>query len=198
MKFDPQKHHRHSIRLQGYDYSQPGAYFITICTYHRECRFGEIIDGSMQLNICGKIIQACWDNLSCHFKFVVLDTFVIMPNHVHGIIVLNKEATFNQGEAFPQDFIHQPQSYCRNASPLQRPNGTKQRSLGAIIQNFKSISTRKINQINRSPGTPVWQRDYYEHIIRDEKALRACQQYIIENPLHWEDDEDNPLKIKSL
>jgi len=80
--------------------------------------FGEIIDGSMHLNLCGKVIQACWDNLSCHFEFVVLDTFVIMPNHVHGIIVIDKEVTFNHGEAFPQDFIHQPQFYTRNASPL--------------------------------------------------------------------------------
>ncbi len=91
MTFNPEKHHRRSIRLQEYDYTQPGAYFVTICTYQRQCLFGEIIDAAMHLNTCGEIVQACWNNLPNHFPFMELDAFVIMPNHIHGIIILTEQ-----------------------------------------------------------------------------------------------------------
>src|SRR5574341_1277942 len=88
--YDPNKQHRRSIRLKGYDYTQVGAYFVTICTQHRECLFGEVVDGEMQVNVYGRIVQACWDAITIHFPFVALDAFMVMPNHIHGIIVLNE------------------------------------------------------------------------------------------------------------
>ncbi|PIU54770.1 MAG: hypothetical protein COS88_06605 [Chloroflexi bacterium CG07_land_8_20_14_0_80_51_10] len=178
MRFDPDKHHRRSIRLKGYDYSQAGAYFVTICTKDRGCLFGEIIDGEMVLNPFGEVVQACWDDLPRHYPHVELDAFVIMPNHLHGIIIIRR------GEAFVPS----------NASPLH-PHGTQPGSLGAIIQNFKSVSTRKINRSTRNPGNKSWQRNYYEHVIRNEKSLNTIRCYIIENPLRWADDPENPASI---
>lgn len=137
MKYNPDNHHRRSIRLKGYDYSSPGAYFITICTHQRECLFGEIVDGEMRLNELGKITQSHWQRLPLHFT-VELDALIVMPNHLHGILLLGDK--LGRGEAFGQEFSPDSTILLPNASPLQ-PNGTKPGSIGAIIQNFKSIST---------------------------------------------------------
>ena len=102
MRFDPDKHHRRSIRLKGYDYSQAGAYFVTICTKDRGCLFGEIIDGEMVLNPFGEVVQACWDDLPRHYPHVELDAFVIMPNHLHGIIIIRRGEAFVPSNASPQ------------------------------------------------------------------------------------------------
>lgn len=179
--FNPEKHHRHSIRLKDYDYSQAGAYFVTICAWNRECAFGEIIDGEMQLNEWGEVVALCWDEIPIHFPNVELDAFVIMPNHVHGIIII-------------PDSVE-----ARHASPLQQkteiPRGIKRKSLGAIVGSFKSATTKRINQIRSNPGAPVWQRNYYEHIIRDEEDLHDILEYIAGNPVKWGEDEENPDKI---
>ncbi len=160
MMFDPEKYHRHSICLKGHDYTQPGAYFVLICTRDRECLFGHVVNGEMRLTDAGEITRRCWEDIPHHFSFVELDAFLIMPNHVHGIIVIRC-----RGEASAVT-IHVAKTPSKSdASPLrQRPNGTQPRSLPAIVQNFKSISTRKMNDARGALGTPVWQRGYYEHV----------------------------------
>jgi putative transposase len=212
--YNPDRHHRRSIRLNGYDYTSPGAYFITLCTQRRQCLFGEVIDGEMRLNSVGEWVRSRWVNLPRHFPSVQLDEFVVMPNHVHGIIWLGD--AHGRGEAFARPSLDFANISDANASPLQpigtqpigtqpigtqpigtqpvetRPIGTQPGSIGAIVQNFKSVSTRKINQMNQSCGRTVWQRDYYEHIIRDDRALRHIQQYIQSNPLFWHQDQLHP------
>jgi len=129
VKYDPEIYRRRSLRLQGYDYAQAGAYFVTVCTWNRECLFGDVTNGEIRLNDAGRIAATCWSAITEHFPDVELDACVIMPNHVHGIIGI-----YRRGEAFGGP----------NASPLP-PHGTQSGSLGSIIQNFKSVSTRKIN-----------------------------------------------------
>lgn len=184
MKYNPDIHYRRSIRIKEYDYSQEGAYYFTICCHQKRCLLGEIINGIMQLNIVGKTVAAVWHNLPHHFPFIELDAFVIMPNHIHGIIVITEQLNniVNNQLLKPQTSL---------------PNGTKAGSLGAILQNFKSVSTRQVNRLTRNSGT-IWQRNYYEQIIRDEQAYNNIRRYIIENPLTWEDDEENITKIKPI
>lgn len=160
MKFDPKKHHRRSIRLKGYDYARAGAYFVTICTKGREHLFGRIEKGTVFPSEQGRIAERCWRHLSDHFWEVELDEFVLMPNHVHGIIIINHANEFNVGAKHLPD--KGKATGVANASPLQTPHGTQSGSLGAIIQNFKSVSTRKINRMHHTPGVSQWQRNYYE------------------------------------
>lgn len=201
MTFNPDLHHRRSIRLQGYDYARSGAYFVTICAWQRECLFGEVVDGVMWLNEAGLTVQQIWVGLPGHFRHVELDQFIVMPNHVHGIILLtagNGSVGAKQGSsASPVSGVvdqNQGEAGEAFASPLPNPlvNGTASDSLGALIQNFKSVSTRRINLLRCSPGTPVWQRNYYERIIRDDSELERTQQYIEDNPFKWAEDENNP------
>lgn len=167
--YDPEKHHRRSIRLEGYDYTLPGAYFVTLCTEKRKCLFGEISSETMQLNTFGNMIHTCWNNILKHFIHVRLDVCVIMPNHIHGIIVITD--TDDRGEAFSSSIKSCRGLVTENASPLrstnQMPHGMHSGSLGAIMQNFKSVSTRKINVLNNTSGVMLWQRNYYEHIVRN-------------------------------
>ncbi len=181
MTYDPDKHHRRSIRLKGYDYTHVGAYFVTLCTQNHECLFGEVVDGEMQLNAYGRIVQACWDEIPIHFPNVELDAFVIMPNHIHGIIVLAERPNIVGA---------------RHAVPLrnvERFGDPIQGSMPTIIRSFKSAATKRINEMRSAPGTPVWQRNYYEHIIRDEETLNLIRQYIVDNPLNWALDRENSL-----
>jgi len=196
MKYDPAKHHRRSIRLSGYDYTSPGAYFITICTYHRERLFGEITNGTMQLNPLGDRVQACWLSLPRQFSRLRLDEYVVMPDHFHGILVLTEKPC--RGEAFANNVSFNTERCRSNASPPNatdtdmvgnrgdRPIGTQSGSIGAIIQNFKSVSTRRINQIRHTPGIPVWQRSFYDRIIRDDGSMQHIRYYIQTNPSVWQ------------
>jgi REP-associated tyrosine transposase len=171
MKFDPDRHHRRSIRLPGYDYSQPGTYFITICTYQREYTLSTIHNRTVNLSPTGQVVERYWRVLPERFLFIELDTFVIMPNHLHGIIVINDRGSWDGTS---------PDG--RQPSLLK---GTQSGSLAALIQNFKSVSTRKINQSLQSRRTPVWQRGYYERVIRDEAEWNSIRQYIEANPERW-------------
>ena len=171
-KFDPSKHNRRSIRLLGYDYSQPGAYFVTMVTYQRECLFGDVVDGEMQLNENGEIVEIAWRDLQNHYPHVELGTYVIMPNHFHGIIIL----------------IDTVRAGLRPALTMQKRHG-----LPEIVRALKSFSARRINECLNSPGTPVWQRNYYEHIIRDDTEWNNIHLYIETNPINWTDDEENPI-----
>lgn len=200
MNYNPEKNHRRSIRLKGYDYREEGAYYFTICCHQRRCLLGEIKDGVMYLNLAGATVKAVWDSLPRHFPLIELDAFVVMPNHVHGIIVI----TDSRGEAFVPGFNNtSPESLFTKASPFpgcndtSPPRGTQSGSIGAILQNFKSVATRRVNRITRNLGT-LWQRNYHEEIIRNEKAYENIRRYILENPLSWDEDEENPLKFKPI
>jgi len=185
MAFDPQKHHRRSIRLKGYDYTQPGAYFITVVTHDRECLFGEIVEGGMRLNEFGEIVRTEWFKTAVVRPYVMLypDEFVMMPNHTHGIIwIVDVGAT---RRVAPPPIAPSPV-----APPIIHPRGPMAGSVGAIIGQFKSITAKRINTLRNIPGQPVWQRNYYEHIIRDERALNAIRRYILNNPANWTKDAD--------
>jgi putative transposase len=192
MEFDPEKHHRRSIRYEGYFYSLPGAYFVTLLSFRRICMFGEIEDGVVRQKEIGELISNCWRRIPSHFDNTSLDEFVLMPNHLHGIIFIKD--SLGQGEAFADDESLQSELNSANASPL-RQIGTQPGSLGAIIQNFKSVSTRLVNKEYFEPGMRLWQKNYYERIIRNERELNAIRQYIRDNPLYWEMDRENPGKI---
>ena len=169
--FDPARHQRHSIRLPHYDYAQAGAYFITIVTYQRELLFD---DPALR-----KIIETFWQRLPQHMPRVKLDIFIVMPNHLHGILWL-----IDAGLGAPaRDSIASTQ-------PHLLPG-----SLGAIVGNFKSITTRRINQVRKTSGQPVWQRNYYEHIIRHDKEVNAVRQYVNDNPANWLQDTENPDRM---
>jgi REP element-mobilizing transposase RayT len=175
MAYNPKIHHRRSIRLPGYDYTHPGAYFVTICTHQRQCLFGEITHGTLHLNLAGEQVKALWLRLPLHFPNLELDEFVIMPNHVHGILQLSDHPI--NSDSTPQ---------------TPEPAGTQSRSIGAIIQNFKSVSTRRLRRYGNLAGQPIWQRNYYEHIIRNSEDLASIQTYIQNNPLCWQDDYLHP------
>ena len=171
---------RHSIRLRDYDYSQAGAYFVTICTQDKKHLFGEIINGEMRLNDSGKIVKEEWLRSSEIRKEMTLDEWVIMPNHLHGIVVINDQTT-NQSTLVG----------AHGRAPLLH---RQPRSLSSFIAGFKSVTTKRINGLCHIPANPVWQRNYYEHVIRDERELFKMRQYTQENPLKWDLDPENPSR----
>jgi REP element-mobilizing transposase RayT len=175
MKYNPEKHHRRSIRLKNYDYASSGAYFVTIVTHGRQCLFGQIVDGKMRLNEWGAIAERCWMEIPQHYPYVILDAFVIMPNHVHGIIILNDNGSIVGAN---------------NHSPLRndRPRGTTQ-TIGSIVRGFKIGVTKWFRQ--HTDIYNVWQRNYYEHIIRNDMELQRIREYIVNNPTNWRNDENN-------
>jgi len=200
MTFDSNVHNRKSIRLQGYDYSRAGAYFVSICTHNRERLFGEIIDDKINLNEIGKMVLWHWIRIPNHFPNVKLDEKIILPNHVHGVIWLNdnKDVGYVGAKHSKQPTSLNNQNRSENASPLQSqqiPIGTKPQSLSAIIQNFKSITSRKFHRIRKHNNTKLWQRNYFERIIRDEDELNRIREYIIYNPLKWEKDKEDPALV---
>jgi REP element-mobilizing transposase RayT len=183
-------HNRHSIRLRGYDYTQPGAYFITLCTHQRECLLGEITEGVVQLSPMGQVVQACWQTIPHHFHTMEPDAFVIMPNHVHAIIRIVDPPIPCRGKASPTGSIG-TMGPAGGALPLR---GSTPGSLAAIIQNLKAVSSRQINRLRGIPGATIWQRNYYERIIRNERELSAVREYIANNPLQWSLDRENPAR----
>ena len=188
-KFDPNKHHRKSIRLDGYDYSQAGAYFVTIVTYQRDCLFGKIENEEMLLNDFGKIADECWLAIPEHFPNVELGAHVIMPNHVHGVVVIcDDESASHLGTTDDG----------RRGAALLRPYdddnthkiNVKPGSLGAIVRSYKSAVSYRINKEHNATG--IWQRNYYEHIIRNADEANRIHLYIEANPAQWDDDDENP------
>jgi putative transposase len=181
MKFDPQKHHRRSIRIKEFDYAQPGGYFVTIVTYQRDYIFGNIVNEEIQLNAFGKIADECWRAIPDHFRNVELGAYIVMPNHVHGIIVINETGMATNSSPFVG---------ARHASPL--PRGVKPHSIGAIVGSFKSAVTKRIGRELNATG--IWQRNYYEHVIRNHEDWDRIHRYIETNPSIWTEDEENPTK----
>ena len=257
MSYNPDKHHRRSIRLPGHDYTCAGAYFVTICTHDRGCLFGQVEAGQVQLNAYGRIVLSRWRALQRSFSQLRLDAFVVMPNHVHGILILgegpsaryddNADTLVGRGEASDRPAASVLSGHVRagfmggavpadaspvamvalaeqgeaserpvasvlsgnvgagcmggafpaDASPLRRrgparPAGTDPGSLGAVVQFFKSTVTRTINRRRKTPGGQVWQRNYYERILRTEHEWRACRHYIEQNPARWDEDKNHP------
>ena len=236
MNYNPAIHHRRSIRMKGYDYSQEGLYFVTICCYNRECLFGDVVNGEMVLNEFGTIACNEWLNTTNIRKNVELDVFVIMPNHMHGIIILNgvngrgelhspqlhlthnsiadnkmNECNFPDnvitdnvisdnklGECNFPDNVITDNVITNNVitnnvisdnklgecnSPLRGPSN----NIGAIVRGYKSSVTKQLNLLNI--GCTIWQRNYHEHIIRNEKSYQTIAEYIINNPSKWNDDK---------
>lgn len=194
MKYDPKKHCRRSIRLNGYDYSQAGFYFITIVTQNRACLFGKIADGAACLNDIGKITRREWVRLPKRFHNMRLDAIVIMPNHIHGIIEIrdsigSTHQKMNRNSTGAESLTSVGEARAaRSASTLsQRPTEPSPGSLGAIIGQLKSRVTKRLRR-------PVWQRGYYEHIIWDDDSLDRIRRYIEANPSNWMADEQNPRR----
>ena len=171
MASEHQYRSRRSIRLQGYDYSWPGWYYVTVCVRDRQCVLGKVIADKIGLNQFGEVTQKCWEWLPRQYSYVELDDFVIMPNHIHGIIIIN---------GLP-----------RRGGSRTAPTEAKPKSLGRLIGAFKTTSTKEINTIRRTPGGVFWQRGYYEHIIRNDRDLYNIRQYISNNPLQWAIDVEN-------
>ena len=169
------KYRIESIRLPEYDYSLPGYYFINICTKNRENLFGEIKNNKMNLSAFGHLVKRQWRQISKIRKNIVSDAFIIIPNHIHGILTI-------------VEAIHE--------LPLQgsSPRGwakRRQMMLSKIIGQFKMQTAKQINQFKNTPGLPVWQRNYYEHIIRNESELNRIRVYIKNNPANWHNDRNN-------
>jgi putative transposase len=191
MNYHSDIHNRRSIRLKEYDYSQPGVYFVNIVTQNSECVFGDAADGKLMLNDAGKIVRNEWLKTAEIRLNVQLDTFVVMPNHLHGIIVIKDHEMNGMDDnviGAYDDVGADDNVGAYGRTPLRR----KPKSLGSIIAGFKSVTTKHINIYRQTPGIPVWQRNYYEHIIRNENELHRIREYIMNNPLKWELDDENP------
>lgn len=191
--YNPNIHHRRSIRLKGYDYSQKGLYFITICVKDRECLFGEIVgvenfQPEMILNDAGKIADECWLGIPGHFPNVVLHEYIIMPNHVHGIIELKRVDTV--GTRHVVSLPDNSETFAGTSHMMSQQNQFSKPvpgSLSVIIQQYKSSVTRLINKYKFLDFR--WQSRFYEHIIRNEKSHHRISEYIINNPKNWIEDD---------
>jgi len=174
-RYDPKVHHRRSIRLSGYDYTQAGAYFVTVVAYQRECLFGDVMDGNVILNEFGMVVAETWQWLENQYPYVTSGTAVVMPNHFHGILIIDVGG--------------------RGGSRTAPTDSIKRKPLGRLIGAFKTMSTKQINVLRNSPGIHVWQRNYYERIIRDEREMDRIHRYIESNPTTWADDGENPANL---
>lgn len=174
---------RRSIRLQDYDYAQAGAYFVTICTRNREYLFGEVVDAEMRLNGVGQMARTVWNELPARFPCVCLDAFIVMPNHIHGIIMVGAQ------------FIAPDPAPCNAhlADAMHRGAMNRAPTLGEIVRAYKAASTRAI-RVGVDPGFG-WQRNYYEHIVRDEASLQQIREYVQGNPSRWAEDSENPNAV---
>jgi putative transposase len=191
VRYDRSIHHRRSIRFPTYDYSQAGAYYVTICAHERQLLF--------EHDHHRRTVSDAWFDLRRRFWFVGLDRFVVMPNHIHGILWIRRRDVGAQHLTYPDN---QPDnqriskrnyiSSAENAAPLRR---VTPRSLGAIVRSFKAVAAKRINRARRTPGAPVWQRNYYERVIRDDEELARIRQYIIDNPAKWAEDKNNPANL---
>ncbi|GAB5517871.1 MAG: transposase [Rhodothermales bacterium] len=217
--YDPDRHHRRSRRRPGFNYTQTAAYFVTLCACDRSCLFGAVKDDIVGLNAYGTAVQDAWHESETVRQEIVLDAFVIMPNHLHGIVLIvppDAEGDLHDPRGYRLDRKDGAASVRRahGHAPLQDGNlGTKNdeitstpvgahggapslhrapRSLGSFVAGFKTAATTGINRLRGTPGAPVWQRNYHDRILRDEREWRACRQYIHDNPARWAHDQLNP------
>jgi len=220
--YDPQKHHRRSIRLKGYDYASPGAYFVTICTQGHVCLFGDVVDDGMVLNAAGRMVQAVWECIPERFPNVQSDAYAIMPNHFHAIIVLNDIPRSPAPRSpcgddpcgcpdadlapIPKPSRRGNPCGCPDAGTTPRagtrpaptnPEAARRPTLGDVVGVFKSITTHEYIMGVRERGwSPfdgrLWQRNYWEHIIRNDTSYRRIYDYTEHNPALWEEDQLHP------
>ena len=185
------RHHRRSLRLSGYDYSQNGAYFVTVCTQNRECLFGKIENGEMLLNDAGRIVLEEWVKTAEIRSNIELDECVVMPNHFHGILVVSdRRGTARRAPTTRRAPTGGLGETSADFTPTHEQFGKPVvGSIPTIVRAFKSAVSRRINLARCTPGNPVWQRNYWEHIIRDDQDLTNAQAYILNNPAQWENDE---------
>ena len=179
----PATHHRRSIRLQEYDYSRAGAYFVTICTKKHTGLFGNISDGTMRLNEAGKMVQTVWNEIPSHYCSFSVDEFIIMPNHIHGIISIVGAGPFACPDSMQPSTNGQPQG----VAPTML-------SLSDGVHRFKTMTTKRYTDgVKREGWRPfsntLWQRNYWEHVIRNDQDLNLIREYIHNNPKQWELDE---------
>jgi len=179
MRFDPALHHRRSIRLKEFDYTSPGAYFVTICTVDRAPLLGGIIEGQMRMSEYGTIAQEEWWRGEKIRPGIHLDAWVVMPNHVHGVVIIDTG----------------PRGTARRAQAPEQFGQPVPTSLPTLMRAYKSAVTRRVNLLRQTPGAPVWQRDYYEHVVRDEDDLNRIREYILTNPQRWPFDHENPARV---
>ena len=201
-------HRRRSLRLKGYDYSMAGAYFVTICTQDRACLFGDVVAGAMRLNEAGQMVSALWDGIAARFSNVEIDQFVVMPNHLHGILVLGDGAGGMTTErattrVAPTGIVGAPLvgAPATNGDPVGAPLVGALVRLGDVVGAFKSLATTGYIAGVKARGWPefrgrLWQRNYYEHVIRDESALERIRRYVDDNPARWEFDDENPRNAR--
>ncbi|MCF6178868.1 MAG: transposase [Geopsychrobacter sp.] len=214
MKYQPEIHHRRSLRLKGYDYAQAGFYFVTICAHARQCLFGEIVDSKMQENDYGRIVKAEWMRSADIRAEIELGEFVVMPNHLHGIVSIIANDRIDDGKGDRSVALygrHRGIGHCQGdrfagdrpgskagskagdwpVAPTVAGPGAK--SLGALLAGFKSAVTKRINTLRNAAGVPVWQRNYYEHIIRNEADYARIVEYVATNPQRWIKDTLHPV-----
>ncbi len=167
--------------MKDFDYAQPGAYFVTICTKNRQSLFGNIVEGEIRLNPYGLVVREEWIRSGEIRHETALDEFIVMPNHLHGVVMITESNVWADDR--------QNVGATGRSTP---PTGPAPKTIGALVAGFKSVVTKRINQIRGTLGAPVWQRNYYEHVIRDEKSLNRIRGYIMANPQRWRSDKENP------
>ena len=193
IKYNPDIHHRRSIRLKGYDYSRAGLYFITICTHDNVCLFGKIKNGEMVLNHAGRMVKTVWNEIPDFYEQFDVHQFVVMPNHFHGIIeIVSIPKSVGAGPCACPNNVHLSHD---GQSIKGQPQGVAPTmSLFDIVRRFKTLTTKRyIDGVKKNNwtriSTKLWHRNYYEHIIRDEKSYVQISEYIQTNPLKWKDDK---------
>ena len=247
MRGDGREYRRRSRRIAGYDYSQAGVYFVTLVAQERRMVFGEVRDGGVQLSAAGEVARSCWLAIPEHFGGCSLGEFVVMPNHVHGLLVLEggwaTHASPLRLVNTPHQDIDPTGDRATHASPLRKfvrvarmngdgddpanrssgradqtarhvvvgathaspsptagttpPRGPGRHSLGAIVGSYKSATTRLVNRNLGTPGCPLWQRNFFEHVVRDADSLLHIAEYIVTNPLRWDLDPENPASCRA-
>ena len=180
MAYNEEQNHHRSIRLANYDYAQAGAYFVTVCTHERMCLFGDVILETMRPNDTGQVVHDEWLRTAEIRPDINLDSFQVMPNHLHAIVIFDEEVS----------------SKLTVGAHSRAPFSRQPKSLGSLVAGFKSATTKRINQLRGTPGTPVWQRNYYERVIRNEREMDATRQYIVDNPAKWAEDAENPGNLR--
>jgi putative transposase len=187
---------RRSIRLKDYDYHHAGAYFVTIVAQGRKCLFGDVVDAQMQLNNAGEMVQTVWDELSTNYPSVETDLFVVMPNHLHGVIVL-----VGAGPRACPASGGQPRGVAPTKTRSANHDVVQPLSLPDVLHRFKTLTTQRYARGVKENGwvrfnSRLWQRNYFEHVIRNEDSLHRIRQYIFDNPMRWEFDRENPATLK--
>lgn len=196
MKFNPEVHRRRSIRLQDYDYFKAGAYFITICVQNQSCLFGKITGEKIILNDAGKMVQRVWDEFSVRYPGIKTDEFIVMPNHIHGIIVLTENPSTNPVcvGATPRGCPQNNLGQARGPAPTKMVDNFVNLSLSDVVHRFKTTTTKRyMDGVKQNKWAPflgrLWQRNYWERIIRNESELNRIREYIATNPQRWENSE---------